>query len=99
MVNQSEGIREQQREMSIRAEMARALIEQSRPTPEQEIVRTTAMVERWTSANSGDRNIQNPAPRIPRSLGEFNDFRKRQQGIKLMPAVLFNHDHRIHQRS
>jgi hypothetical protein len=46
VVNQSEGIREQQREMSIRAEMARALIEQSRPTPEQEIVRTTAMVER-----------------------------------------------------
>jgi hypothetical protein len=46
VVNQSEGIREQQREMSIRAEMARAVIEQSRPTPEQEIARTNAVVER-----------------------------------------------------
>jgi hypothetical protein len=46
VVNQAESIREQKREMSIRPEMARAVIEQSRPAPEQEIARTTATVER-----------------------------------------------------
>jgi hypothetical protein len=46
VVNQSEGIREQQREMSIRPEMARAAIDQSRPASEQEMPRAAATVER-----------------------------------------------------
>jgi hypothetical protein len=46
VVNQAESIREQQREMSIRPEMARAAIEQSRTVPEQTIARTVATIER-----------------------------------------------------
>jgi hypothetical protein len=47
VVNQTESIREQQREMSVRPEMARAAVEQSRTaTPEQTPVHTAATVER-----------------------------------------------------
>ncbi len=46
VVNQAESIREQQREMSVRPEMARAAIEQSRAAPEQTPTRVTATVER-----------------------------------------------------
>jgi hypothetical protein len=47
VVNQSEGIREQQREMSIRPEMAQAVIEQSRTaTLEQTPTRVAATVEK-----------------------------------------------------
>jgi hypothetical protein len=46
VVNQAESIREQQREMSVRPEMARAAIEQSRTGPEQMPARVAATVER-----------------------------------------------------
>jgi hypothetical protein len=46
VVNQADSIREQQREMSIRPEMARAAIDQSRAAPAQEITRTAATMER-----------------------------------------------------
>jgi hypothetical protein len=47
VVNQAESIREQQHEMSIRPEMARAAVEQSRTaTPEQTPAHTAATVER-----------------------------------------------------
>jgi hypothetical protein len=47
VVNQGESIREQQREMSVRPEMARAAIEQTRiASPEQTLTRVAATVER-----------------------------------------------------
>jgi len=46
VVNQAESIREQQREMSVRPEMARAAVEQLRTAPEQTPSRVAATVER-----------------------------------------------------
>ncbi len=46
VVNQADSIREQQREMSVRPEMARAAVEQSRSSHEQTLAHATATVER-----------------------------------------------------
>lgn len=46
VVNQAESIREHQREMSIRPEMARTALEQARATPEPTINRSAGVVER-----------------------------------------------------
>src|SRR6266481_5013838 len=46
VVNQADSIREQQREMSVRPDMARAAVEQSRSSHEQTLAHATATVER-----------------------------------------------------
>jgi hypothetical protein len=46
VVNQADSIREQRREMSVRPEMARGAIEQSRTAPELTLARAAATVER-----------------------------------------------------